>query len=97
MSIFGSLGVVSAGFKTLVACFSFGNIEGAKLLGNMGFQPQGENLSLIMAEGGKGKNRERYIIETRMDELIEELNIDTNRITGVSHNFHKSVDRKSVV
>ena len=45
MSIFGSLGVVSAGFKTLVACFSFRDIEGAELLENMGFDPQGENLS----------------------------------------------------
>ena len=85
MSIFGSLGVVTAGFKTLIACFSFGDIEGAKMLGNMGFEPQGENLSLIMVETGKGKNTGRYIIETRMDELIEELNIDKNRITGVSH------------
>ena len=85
MSIFGSLGVVSAGFKTLIACFSFGGIEGAKILGNMGFEPLGENLSLIMVEAGKGKNAGRYIIETRMDELIKELNIDKNRITGVSH------------
>ena len=86
MSIFGSLGVVIAGFKTLIACFSFGNIEGAKILGNMGFEPQGENLSLIMVEAGKGKkNAGRYIIETRMDELITELNIDKNRISGVSH------------
>ena len=85
MSIFGSLGVVSAGFKTLVACFLFGDIEGAKILGNMGFEPQGENLSLIMVESGKGKNTGRYIIESRMDELIKELNIDKNRITGVSH------------
>jgi hypothetical protein len=85
MSVFGSLGVVSAGFKTLVACFTFGDIEGAKILGNMGFEPQGENLSLIMVEAGKGKNGGRYIIETRMDELIEELNIDENRITGVSY------------
>jgi hypothetical protein len=63
MSIFGSLGVVIAGFKTLVACFSFGNIEGAKILGNMGFEPQGENLSLIMVEAGKaskGKNTGCY-------------------------------------
>ena len=90
MSIFGSLGVVTAGFKTLVACFSFGDIEGAKILGNMGFEPQGENLSLIMVEtGGKGKkNTGRYIIETRMDELIKELNIDKSRITGVLS--HKS-------
>ena len=86
LSIFRSLGVVSAGFKTLVACFSFGDIEGAKVLGNMGFEPQGENLSLIMVEAGKGKNAGRYIIETRMDELIKELfKIDKNRITGVSH------------
>ena len=84
MSIFGSLGVVSAGFKTFAACFSLG----ARILGNMGFEPQGENLSLIMVEAGTkaGKgNTGRYIIETRMDELIKELNIDRNRITGVSH------------
>ena len=85
MSIFGSLGVVRAGFKTFVACFSFGDFEGAKILGHMGFEPQGENLSLIMVEAGKGKNAGRYIIETRMDELIKELNIDKKRIRGVSH------------
>ncbi|KAF8817320.1 hypothetical protein BYT27DRAFT_7074997, partial [Phlegmacium glaucopus] len=76
MSIFGSLGMVRAGFKTLVACFSFGGIEGAKILGNMGFEPQGENLSLIMVDTSKGGNKGRYIIESRMDELIQELNID---------------------
>ena len=85
MSIFGSLGVVIAGFKTLIACFSFGDIEGAKILGNMGFEPQGENLSLIMVETSKGKDTGRYIIKTRLDKLIKELNIDKNRITGVSH------------
>ena len=71
--------------------FSFGDIEGAKILGNMGFDQQGENLSLIMVEGGKGKNAGRYIIETRMDELIKELNTDKNRITGVLVS-HKSAD-----
>ncbi|KAF8803171.1 hypothetical protein BYT27DRAFT_7007316, partial [Phlegmacium glaucopus] len=75
MSIFGSLGMVIAGFKTLAACFLFRNFEGAKILGNMGFEPRGENLSLIMVDG-KGKDKGRYIIETRMDELIKELNID---------------------
>jgi hypothetical protein len=84
MSLFGSLGVVSAGFKTLAACFTFGKFEGAKKLGNMGFVPQGENLSLIMVEVGVGNNACCHIIETRMDELIKELNIDKNRITGVS-------------
>ena len=85
MSIFGSLGVVSAGVQTLVACFSFRGIEGAKILGNMGFEPQGENLSLIMVETGKGVTAGTYIIETRIKKLIKELNIDESRITGVSH------------
>ena len=51
MSIFGSLGVVRAGFKALVACFSFNDIEGAKIR-------QGD-LSLMMVDAGKaskGKN-----------------------------------------
>ena len=85
MSIFGSLGMVSAGYKTLAACFTFGKFEGAKILGNMGFEPLGENLSLIMVEAGKGDNAGNYIIETRMHELIEENNIDTNQIIGVTH------------
>jgi hypothetical protein len=90
MSIFGSIGVVSAGFQTLVACISFRNIKGAEILRKMGFKPQGENLSLIMVEAGKAsegdeeKKKWRYIIDTRMDELIEKLNIDKSRITGVS-------------
>jgi hypothetical protein len=68
MSIFGSLGMVKAGLKTLVACVSFGDIEGAKILGNMGFEQPGENLSLIMVEAGKGKNESHcMIIETRIE------------------------------
>ena len=43
LAIFGSLGVVIAGLKTLAACFLFGDIEGARILGNMGFELQGEN------------------------------------------------------
>ena len=86
MSNFGSLGIlVSAGFKTLLACLSFGDFEGADLLGNMGFEPQGENLSLIMVETGKGENKGRYVIKNRIGALIDELNIDKTRITGVSH------------
>ena len=54
-------------------------------MGNIGFEPQGENLSLIMIEGGKGENKGRYIIENQIDALIDELNIDKNRITGVSY------------
>ena len=84
MSIFGSLGVVISGFLTLIACFSYGNIEGAKILGRVGFEPTGQNLSLIMVESGKGKDAP-YIIETRINKLIKKLNIDKNRITGVSY------------
>ena len=69
MSIFGSLGVVVGGFKTLIACFSFGGIEGAKILGNMGFEPQGENLSLIMVVGGKGENKGRYVVDRKSTRL----------------------------
>ncbi|KAF8802589.1 hypothetical protein BYT27DRAFT_7067272, partial [Phlegmacium glaucopus] len=76
LSIFGSLGMVRAGFKTLVACISYRKFEGAKILGSMGFEPQGENLSLIMVEAGKERNQERYIVDARMDDLIKELNID---------------------
>ena len=83
MSIFGSLGVVSTGFKTFLACFSCGNFEGAKILGNMGFEPEGENLSLIMVEGGTEESEARYVIENRIDDLIKELNIDDTRITDV--------------
>jgi hypothetical protein len=76
-------GVVSAGFKTLVACSSYRNIEGAEILRNMGFEPQRENLSLtFMVEAGKGKNAGHYIMEIRIEEMI---NIDRNRITGVLH------------
>ena len=69
--------MVIAGFKTLVACFSLGDIERAKILRNMAFEPEGEKLSLIMIEPGKGKGAGHYIIETRMDELVKELNILT--------------------
>ena len=88
MSIFGSLGVVNAGFKTFLACFSLGCIEGAEILENIGFEPQGENLSLIMLEGGKGEKK-RYLIENRIDELIEQLSIDIDK-TQITKVFHKS-------
>ena len=84
MSVFGGLGVVRAGFMTFLACFSFRGIEGANILMKLGFMPEGENLSLIMLEVG-GENAGHYVLESRMDKLIKELNIDKTRITGVSH------------
>ena len=71
-------------FKTLITCFSFGGVEGAKILGNMGFEPQGENLLVIMVQTGK-ETQDATSSKIRMGELIKELNIDKNRITWVSH------------
>jgi hypothetical protein len=75
MSIFGSLGMVRAGFKTLVANISIPrwNIIGAQKLANAGFKPQGANLSLIMLDPNNGAN---YLLETRLGTLLEELHID---------------------
>jgi hypothetical protein len=52
------------------------------MLSNMGFRPRGENLSLIMADTGK---KGRYVVESRLDTLLEELHLDETRIHGVSH------------
>jgi hypothetical protein len=86
LSIFGSLGIARAGFKTFAASFSVQvgrrKITGARMLANMGFQPQGKNLSLIMIDDND-KNQ-RYLVETRLDDLLKELHIDKNKIT-VSH------------
>jgi hypothetical protein len=49
ISIFGSLGAVPASFKTLVASTYTPrwNFDCGRFLANMGFEPQGVNLSLI--------------------------------------------------
>lgn len=86
MSLFGSLGLVRAGFKTLLASINFSirgkTFNGATSLSNMGFHPQGENLSLIMADPEK---KGRYVVESRLDTLLEELHLDETRIVNVSH------------
>ena len=88
MSLFGSLGLTRAGLKTFIACLNFSifnlNIRGALMLSNMGFRPLGTNLSLIMLnENNKDK---RHLVETRLDELLEDLHVDKTKITGVRHN-----------
>ncbi|KAF8805901.1 hypothetical protein BYT27DRAFT_7191809 [Phlegmacium glaucopus] len=60
-SILTSFRMMRAGFNTLVACFSFRHIEGAKI--------RGGRESLV--EAGKGRKEGRYIAEIRMDELIK--------------------------
>jgi hypothetical protein len=86
MSIFGSLGVARAGFKTFFASINFSihtwHFNGARTLSNMGFEPHGANLSLIMADREK---KGRYVAESRLDKLLEELHLDKARIVGVSH------------
>ena len=83
ISIFGSLGVVTAGFKKLVGCFSFGDIEGAKILGIWDSNRKEKTVRWFWLRG-KRKNTGQYTIETRMDKLIKEPSIDKSRITGVS-------------
>ena len=87
MSLFGSLGLARAGLKTFIASLNFSifslNIHGALILSNMGFRPLGTNLSLIMLDDN---NKDQcHLIETRLEELFEDLHVDKNKITGISH------------
>ena len=53
------------------------------MLSNMGFRPLGANLSLIMLdESSKDK---RHLVETRLDELLDDLHVDKTKITSVRH------------
>ena len=88
MSLFGSLGLAHTGLKTFIASLDFSifnlNVDGALMLSNMGFQPLGTNLSLIMLdENDEGKH---HLVEIRFDELLEDLHVDKTKITGISHN-----------
>ena len=100
MSILGNMWSRSQRWIQDVGWFSYGDIEGAKIFGNMGFEPRGKNLqvSLIMVESGKGENKERYIIENRIDALINELNIqvDENQITGYLTSQRLGISRDSI-
>jgi hypothetical protein len=85
MSIFGSLGVARAGFKTLIACLpgrTWSGATGATILANMGFEPKGTSLSLVMID--KDNKDGQHLAETRLDELVKELHIDKSRLI-VSH------------
>ena len=90
MSLFGSLGLARAGLKTFIASLNFSifdfNIRGALMLSNMGFRPMGTNLSLIMLDENKKNNLKHHLVETRLDELLEDLHVDKAKITGVRHN-----------
>jgi len=81
LSIFGSLGIARAGFKTLVASLAVAkwNFIGARKLANMGFEPKGTNLSLIMMT-----EDDRYLVENRVDSLLKELHIDSTKKVEVA-------------
>jgi hypothetical protein len=83
MSLFGSLGLARAGLKTFLASLSIPslNIAGARTLSNMGFKSHGTNLPLIMID--RNDKDGRYLVETRLDKLVEELHIDKTQIEGV--------------
>ena len=88
MSLFGSLGLARAGLKTFIASLSFFifsfNIHGALMLSNMGFQPLGANSSsILLDENNKDKH---HLVETQLDELLEDLHVDKTQITGLRHN-----------
>ena len=85
MSLFGSLGLARAGIKAFVASLDISsfNIRGALMLSNMGFQSQGTNIQLItLDENDKDK---RHLVETRLDQLLNELHVDKTKIIGVKH------------
>jgi hypothetical protein len=73
LSIFGSLGMATAGFKTCLACFSIPawNIAGAQKLRDAGFEAKGINFVLITVD-----KDHRYITETRLTSLLHDLHIE---------------------
>ena len=80
LSLFGSLGVARAGFKTLLSAISIPRLkfDGAKILAAAGFKPEGTNLSLIMFD----EDQEGYCCEKRLKSMMEELHVeDSNKIS----------------
>jgi hypothetical protein len=85
MSLFVSLGLAHAGIKTFVACLDISsfNIRGALMLSNMGFRSEGTNVKLIMLD--HNDKDKRHLVETRLDQLLDELHVDKTKIIGVRH------------
>jgi hypothetical protein len=59
------------------------NIRDALMLSNMGFRSQGTNVNLIMLDE-KDKHK-RHAVESRLDQLLNELHVDKTKIIGVRH------------
>jgi hypothetical protein len=89
MSIFGSLGIVRAGFKALVAgvdiSVSFWSIIGARGLHDAGFEAKGDNLPLIMADPN---DKSSHLAESRLSTLLDQLKInDVNKVSVSTNCF----------
>jgi hypothetical protein len=74
MSLFGSLGLARAGLKAFLA---------SHWRADMGLKPQGINLPLVMTDPNDKDGR--YLVETRLDRLVEELHLDKTQIEDVVH------------
>ncbi|KAL0957238.1 hypothetical protein HGRIS_001052 [Hohenbuehelia grisea] len=69
LSLFGSLGIVRAGGKALIACIRIRTFMGARLMQHAGFEPVGKALSQIMWEG------DCHVAEKQLTETLEKLHI----------------------
>jgi hypothetical protein len=84
MSIFGSLGMARAGFKTLVAGWTSWRILGSRKLKDTGFSPSGSNLSLIMLN--QDENKDQHLAETRLQSMLGDLHIEDARTLKLTTN-----------
>ncbi|KAF9004044.1 hypothetical protein BDQ17DRAFT_1241860, partial [Cyathus striatus] len=75
VSLFGSLGIVKAGFNTLLASIAISKyrILGAKVLDYMGFHPKGEVSQSIAIDSHQ---RGRFLAESQLEKLIQDEHID---------------------
>ena len=86
LSIFGTLGLVNAGFKAAIATIDIPRwgYLGAEKLRDAGFRPSGKNLALIMMDPA---NRKRYLVETRLCELMKDVGLENDGQVYVSFNL----------
>ncbi|KAF9470983.1 hypothetical protein BDN70DRAFT_979480, partial [Pholiota conissans] len=70
ISIFGSLGIVKAGFNVFVAAIIVPSwkLLGAKLLTNGGFRPKGEVAQLIALDP---QSPGRFLAESNLEKILE--------------------------
>jgi hypothetical protein len=83
ISIFGSIGMVKAGVKAIIASISIRswNIVGTQKLRDMGFEPKGEDLAFVALDADQ-------LAKTHLDPLLDELHIEkADNIVVATHCF----------